>query len=400
MDARNEIGVANFNPYIVNREPEKYGGKQEDYVERVREIVASTVQSFNEAKGQGWDFEQLFHDTLAALAAERVQLAEDHGTRKAELYGLRRDIEEEKSPIASHVPFSFTPLGHAYIEYNRQLLLKLQAVLKTMNHSQREFIQKQKKIEEGGALGRAFSSEYNIFSVENQAEWAAWPTYETYLKICEHCEVSPVEESHFSLEVFNELISDRNKVMLRKLKGKDISLYKKVKLTLAIFEIRNSFNEWKKSDWLMVTQRLEVDGKMYTISEHLTWMYRDFVEDPVDHMTGKSVVSLVHQDIFLIEPMLQDMAKIFKEAMQWDGKELKSLKGRVALLEYEFAHAMPFYRGSAAISEWLESAIYAFHGYQLSYAPDKMVNLEALTSSIKGFSENYDKMIQLYPLPS
>src|SRR5262249_5593987 len=118
-------------------------------------------------------------------------------------------------------------------------------------------------------------------------------------------------------------------------------------------------------------------------------------EDPVEHMTGRSIVAILHQDPFLIEFMLNDIAKIFKRIIEWNSADIKTLKEDIALFQYEFAHDMTFTRGSAAISEYFEMAFYEYHGFKLSYNDEKMVNLEALTSSLKEFVQNYDSMIRL-----
>ncbi len=54
------------------------------------------------------------------------------------------------------------------------------------------------------------------------------------------------------------------------------------------------------------------------------------------------------------------------------------------------------FRNSAAISEWFESMLYAFHKKTITYKKDKMVDLEALTTPILSkFLANYDSMIEL-----
>ncbi len=134
---------------------------------------------------------------------------------------------------------------------------------------------------------------------------------------------------------------------------------------------------------------------MQDLSEYLTWADRDFVTDPVDQMTGRSIVAILHQDLFMTETMLDDIAKIFKNIIEWNGKKLKDLKDQIALFRYEHSHAMPFKRGSSAVAEWFERALYGAHGMKVAYNPDKSVDLEALTSSLKEFVDNYDTMITL-----
>ena len=182
---------------------------------------------------------------------------------------------------------------------------------------------------------------------------------------------------------------------MQELKKTSFKDYKCLKISVLILRIRNDFPNELKSDWVFVTTRCEVDGKMYGLSQLCTWIYRDYKIDPIDNMTERSVISHIYQDPFLVEPMLDDIAKIFKWAIEWDGENIGDLKNRVALFRYEFAHTMPDERGSAAEAEWFERPIYLYHGYKVTYVPEKMVDLEGLTSSLKTFVDNYDSMIQL-----
>ncbi len=186
-----------------------------------------------------------------------------------------------------------------------------------------------------------------------------------------------------------------NKEAMQKLKEKSPNDYLRLKLLGAIPMLRKNYPEDKKSIWIHIAVRFSLNGKMQDLSEYLTWAYRDFVEDRVDAMTFESVFAILHQDPFLIETMLDDMAKIFKNIIEWNGQNLKNLKDQVALFRYEHSHAMPFRRGSAAVAEWFERALYGAHGFKVAYNPDKMVDLEALTSSLKEFVDNYDSMITL-----
>jgi len=374
-----------MSTYLVGRDPNKYGGHQQSYLQQVDSIVEETAAAFHTAVEGKKDLEELFHETLATLGANRHDMAVAHKTKNADLFGIRRDQE----PFAS--PAVITPLHHPYDEYNERLLPILQKHLRTMKHTLYEFEQKELKIEET-CLGRAWSMEFAILSHEDMTKWGFSFNSESYQRLCTLCAIppsqEPLESSHFS-----ELVV--NKTAMQNLKKASPEDYKRLKIAIAILEIREIYKKERKSDWVLVTVRSEIDGKMYALSQYLTWLNRNFEEDPVENMTNRSIISIIHQDPFLIEPMLKDIAKIFKKAIEWKDGNIKTLKEDVELLDCELHHAMPFKRGSAAVSEWLEKAIYRYHEFNLTYNPKKMVNLEALTSSFNQFVENYDSMIEL-----
>ena len=58
---------------------------------------------------------------------------------------------------------------------------------------------------------------------------------------------------------------------------------------------------------------------------------------------------------------------------------------------------MPFIRGSAAIAEWLEAAIYHYHGFtEFHHSKTSLSDLEALTSlTLEDFMKRYDRTIAL-----
>ena len=66
------------------------------------------------------------------------------------------------------------------------------------------------------------------------------------------------------------------------------------------------------------------------------------------------------------------------------------------LIQYLFAHAMPYMRGTASIAEWLESAIYLFHGFDLERIEGKNVNCSALIMSYQDFRDEYLNLFILH----
>jgi hypothetical protein len=302
-----------------------------------------------------------------------------HGTLSPEEFGWRRDGTEEFRLNRSNL------LDGTYSEYNKRLLPAIQKQLKKMKYNLTDFQQTKSQVQFDRCLGRRTIMDYSILT----QEYKNWDRDPFDMGLYELCEV-PLHKRDGKIASFM-----RNKEAMQKLRERSPNVYRRLRLESAKMPLENTSPEHAKSDWIHVALRSPINGKMLVLSEYLTWANRDFVTDPVDQMTGRSIISILHQDPFLIETMLDDMAKIFKKIIEWNGKNLKDLKDQVALFRYEHAHAMPFKRGSSAVAEWFEGALYGMHGMKVAYNPEKLVDLEALTLSLKEFVDNYDTMITL-----
>lgn len=113
-------------------------------------------------------------------------------------------------------------------------------------------------------------------------------------------------------------------------------------------------------------------------------------------MVQCSTMLLIHQDPFLVEETLPEIAKFFADAVLWDGKEIADLKEKIAKFRYLFAHTTPFSRGSASIAEWFEQILYQFHGFEVDYNNEVMIDLEAFSSPLwSDFIAKYPEMIRI-----
>jgi hypothetical protein len=159
----------------------------------------------------------------------------------------------------------------------------------------------------------------------------------------------------------------------------------------------------RKSHWVLATSRLEIDGKMCALSQFLTYMHFDGIHDPVEKMKGRSPITIIHQDLFLIEGSLKNISQIFEKAVLWNSnnEDLSILIDEVGLIRYIFANSMCCINGSAAIGEWYQETLFNHHGYQaLQTEGDKACDLEALTAtSLGGFMNVYRRMTHLEKLP-
>lgn len=161
----------------------------------------------------------------------------------------------------------------------------------------------------------------------------------------------------------------------RKFKKADPELYQKW-MKLDVLKGADEGLGSKPRDYcFIVTPRHEIDGAMYALSKYL-------IVGTCDG-TGKDILAdarvvVMHQDRFLIEKTMEAVKGYFARALK--ATEERELIQSVGMMRFLFAHACPYYRGSAAIGEWLEQVVYQFKGHRLTFASDYKGDLEALTS--------------------
>lgn len=384
-----------MSSFVIERQPLKYGNQQEDWLKRSAAIVQKASERVKLAVSRGEDLTKLFHEIMKTFGDERQAIAQDHKTKEAHFFGKRRD-----SADASGLPM-LTPLFDPYDKYNKPVITLMQMHLVPLKHPFKTFIEREKEVNFGSFLGKKFSMKFEILSPDSQEDkFFNLNSYEQYVEICQICGIKPKEKSNPVSKLVKEDFFDKRDIM-GILKQKSPDLYKKLRLLTPLLHLRTLEQDRRKSDWVLVTLRLEVEpGKMYALSQYLTWLYRDFKLDPIGRMTYHSIAAIIHQDQFLIGKMLESIAVIFKQAIEWDRKNTSELMNTVASFEYQFAHCMPHIRGSGAIAEWLERTIFQFHGYNVTYDQSKMVTFEAYVSTPEGFAKNYPSMVKLSKLDS
>ncbi len=378
--------------YVIDRAPQRFGGQQRDYEERSQRIVEQTAQEFRDAVRNGLDLTEVFHRVLGDLGRQRGQIARDHGYADKGRFGIARDSEE-----GFLGPVAMTILTRPYEAYNPKVVSVMQRYLRRMGHSLREFTEKEKSFPEASSLGRRMKTTVNIYSSEDQEKWLAVDTREKVSQLYELSGVPLPEDRSLRSEQLAQILTENRAAMIR-LKERSPEKYKFLKLNQIISQMRRIETDRRKSDFALVSRYLEIDNKLYAITQFLTWMYRDFMQDPVEKMSHHSVAALIHQDPFIIKSTLDGAAKVFKEAIECNREDLKTLKEKVLLVNFLAAHAMRSSRGESAIIEWLERAIYAYHGLKVEYNQSKMVNLEALTSTLDEFAREYDSCVAISPI--
>lgn len=230
-----------------------------------------------------------------------------------------------------------------------------------------------------------------LFMGQNKDERSYFRTAMTFLELEKGASIEDILKKYFS--DFSEDARGRLRTYMK------ISLEMENGQGMLLQQIIERYSLVAKDlDWIVGTLHGEIDGKRVPLSQYLTWFKRDNGPDPIEAATGPdgySIFTILHQDPFLTESMIDDMAKVFEQALKCKSEDVETIKNNVKLIQHELAHNMPFHRGTAAISESLEMAIYDSHGYALSYNQDKMVNLEAITAPLATFAKNYNSAIQL-----
>ncbi len=404
------IQYNNFSNYIHTRCPERFGeDNQADYIARSNEAIDIAVDVIKHATQNGDDLEELFHQTIAQLAETRHQIAVDHKTHFTEHAGMRRDQEI----LPSVAPMTF--MTHPYDAYGKKIITTFAEQLSPLKRNLKEYQEKALTIEEK-CLGRISRYKFEVLDAQDlhNRGWAHIALKPDGLQQVEAALNLPLSSADIDMATHAEKLTSHllSKADLQTIKTNNPPLYTSIKMGEALTELVKTFpspiktpdgrsiqsgnTDYLKSIYIVGTPRLQVNKKLYALSPHMTWQYCNWREDPVERMKRCSEALVIHQDVFLVEPMLQDMAKLFKEAIEWNGEDVKALKDRVGLLRYEFAHAMPYIRGSSAIGENLEKTIYRYHEFSVYQDADKLVDLEALSALLLShFMETYHSMTHL-----
>jgi hypothetical protein len=203
-----------------------------------------------------------------------------------------------------------------------------------------------------------------------------------------HQEIKKIKEQ------INQILKQRSDLSTKQiyvhLRKNNLEAYKNIRLLEIIPNRSECLPMNGKQPILHIISRLELEpGKMCALSHYFSQI-DSFLPDGSNCMTTPFLV--VHQDPYLFEDTLKAVSQIFARVMNWKHRagvnELKDFVGRI---RYILAHVAPFGRGSAAICEWIETALYWHHGFTDFQSP-KNRDLKAISSmSLDRFMEYYHK---------
>lgn len=402
----------NTSSYMIERVPLKYGGHQEDYEKRVCLLKQWGAKEIKAAPQNESDLVLLFFRMLEKFTTERKTMALEHKTPRAEKFATRRDIE-------GTAEFYHTILADEYSEYNGIYLTYLAENMRDMNLDKmpdldldkKKSVNKYKIIKDSTCLGRSSSFEIELFEGDelSKKQWLAQVKGNDFPSDFPK-QLLEKARNNFTSKDFNQ-----NRLAYKNIKNNHFELYKRIKMSLTFMEVQKEFPTPQKipldnkgtcqfigkegnlkSFFVMGTARLTVNGKNYATTQCLTWLYRDFQTNPIDRMLKYSTVILIHQDNFLIDDTLKEIALLFAKAVITNRENLQEIKNNTALVRYYMANNMAWERGSCSIAELFEGSIYGSFDLEIKYQSNKQIDLEALTKPLLSpFITNYDSMIEL-----
>lgn len=369
--ARPPLAAINFpagflSSYLDDRDPTKYGGQQKEYLAKSEQAIRNTVRMIRSGVESQARLTDLFFKILQELCQARQKIAQESATEDAHEFGSLRTALEPSRLFA-------TGLHHPYKEYNKVFMAQLQKMMSAMRHDLQTFTDRTRRNEER-VLGRLCSFEVEVLDGPELAK----------RKWIELVDSEDLQRALKTDKSADEILNDRD--LMKSLKDKHPELYKQATMSMCLTHLVTQYpapkiissngrpvydlssdraNDNLKSLYVLGTLRLEMEGKLYAMSRYLTWMYQDTETDPIDQMAVRSTALIMHQDYFLIDPTLREISKMFEKAVLWNPRSdsLPELKNRVALFRFTYAHCMPSARGDGAIGDWLELALYYFHGF-------------------------------------
>lgn len=365
--------------YIVSRDPNRFGGKQDYFVQEGRRIVSTLIERFRGAKDRRDDLIELFKTTLRFLCEERNRIARQQNTPKAQDFGVLRS-----EPGTFNGPSTETALMGAYKDYNPRALARLAPVLQKLLPTPNGFKRKNVEFSEPKCEGRKSLLVLSVHNASNVGEW--YFSGKDLEELSRRCEIPYPKDEASQNALFT------NKEIAKKISDKAPDIFRNMILTMGTkFSLQINQNP-KGVEFVCAAHRLEVGGKMLTLSQFIICSSTGMKS--LKEMTERHFVVVQHQDPFLHEEMIEDMAKIFAQIIQWNKKSMKELQTWQALLRYEFS-AMLCKRGSASIAEYFERGLYGVNGFSVAYRQDVVIDLEAYTLSFSDFVQKYPSMIQL-----
>ena len=286
--------------YIVSREPNRYGNKQAEYVAESKKIIAEGTSQIQKAISDGADLKKAFNPLHELLEKGRNAIAVASGTKDAHAYGLMRNSDEAINKGYGH---AFTLLaGDAYIEYGTKKLASIQDILREMLVNPRQFKETRRVITEKTSLGRQSTFEIEILSID-EIEKRKWD--------------QPVDLS--ANKKADKILKNRHSTPFQRvkaLKNAMPELYERHKMADHLNRFHNSYPDEVKTHFVLATASLEINGKLMPISQYLTWMKVDDAKDPMELMTEKSRVAIIHLDETLLDEVLEDVSAVPKNVFK------------------------------------------------------------------------------------
>jgi hypothetical protein len=358
----------------LNNKGFSYAGGQQAYLQRAERAIEDGVHQIHLEVSCGKDPTAIFFDVMRFFQKERRQIAEDFEDLDCCSFGTPRT--DRDLPLY----FASTPLAVQYADYNTIFMDQLKDVLSGMKRTSSGFHEK-KRVKEEMVLGRKIKFEVEILDIPELVERT------------KNAGEKNLQRALTTKKDYCAVMGDYD--LMKRLKKEDPKIYQGVVLNTVSQDFCFRFPRQLKNNIALCTLRAEVGGKLHGMSRYLSSFDTDGVSDPISKIV-QSPTLILHQDTFLIDETLEEISKIFKEAVSWTSEQdVKDLKDRVALFRFMYSHCTPCIRGDGAIGDWFELAIYRYHGFaKTKFSQDKLPCFETLASiSLSRYMSEYDKII-------
>ncbi len=336
-----------------------YKGDQEDYSRKSLSAVNKTVRII---RAPGEEPFELFERIINYWAEKRHKIARFHGTPEAEQFGLRRDTHRIES--VSSLSERYSAYGGRFASQINEYLEEAKRELHAWNLGP---FRKTLPI----CLEKNSFLDLVLIGPEHQEAIFPCRTIQDFQYMYQLCKKELPQyflregELYFKRhDAIEELFQDDKAI--QELFQRSFHEYQKLRNTLSLLCAQKRENISCFANWVLVNHYMEVDQQMILISQIL-------LQTPSQAFKESEIFcfhpTIIHQDPLILNTSLFEMSRLFQQAIHWN-KETASrdqLKQTVALLIYEWSHATPFLRGSAAAGEWLERAIYNHHGFAHEY---------------------------------
>ena len=319
------------------------------------------------------DPKKLFFHCLDLCGPLRAQIALNQDCEDKLLFGSKRQAD-------SH--FLCTKLGlgdleNGYEQCNRETILSIQSQLP-------KFFKTSPKQEIKPSENPLFS--LNKLSLGNKTV----KSFFSYRLISEKTIRQVMDELTFFSHLYKE--PEKNDAWLQ-LRVSNQDIYNKIVLANVLFSIKKglvSANSAFDPILQITTHFKDPSGRKYVLSNYFASVSIESKSSLANEKLMLHPIHFVHQAPFLIDETLQLAADLFAQAFFWKKDlELKHLIAHIGIMRYLLTHIAPFKRGSAAISDWIETALYRHHGFAL-FQSSRQTDLKAISSlRLDRFMENY-----------
>ncbi len=361
----------------INKDLNYFDQKSEEVVsevaKKIREVLPKGLVLYPKWKNK--KVKLLFDHLLVFLGDERRKIADHQKSLNSEKFGLWR--ASSKDQIA-------TPLRHRYREYGDVLLdhlLKSEAFI----NSQSDALKKvQSKI--NGINENIKETKQKITEAANLLKERVYNPTNSHYKI-----INPRKYAGSLAQKLTSLEKNLEQEEARLVKIKTIT---QIELGIKGYEEIGDLSFFTKD----VEEVISEGDKR--IQRHVILQPRGEMELRLSYFIRKSCsqdpnsVEICHQDYQYTLRSSILLQKYFILALSAD--KVQDLKKNLAIFRFIFGHTAPYFRGSAAIAEWFEKAIYEYRGYKASYAPQFVDANYRPTGDLDAFIVSLSEYIKMY----